>query len=78
MRRTIKRTLIVTSTETWTISFECRVPGESWKTEEAPALIIDDMTTIGDDLPPQQYAQREAEDVQSVDVAHSTDEERQD
>jgi hypothetical protein len=78
MRRTIRRTLIVTSTETWTISIENSQLLESLPAEEKPASITDVIVALDDDLPLQPYADREAEDTPAVDTAHSTNEERPD
>ena len=69
MRRTIKRTLIVTSTETWTISFESSQPIEIVQTEETPPAIANALAN--DDRPSQHGADRDAADVLSANEAHS-------
>lgn len=78
MRRTIRRTLVVTSTETWTISIESSQSLESLPAEGKPASVTDVIVALDDDPPFQPYADREAEDTPAVDIAHSTNEEKQD
>ena len=78
MRRTIKHTLIITSTETWTISFESRQPIETVQTEETLPPIAHTIDMAGGDRPFRPATEREDEEVQSVDEAHSTNEERSD
>jgi len=78
MRRIVKRTVTVTSIETWTISFENHLPIEPLQAEETPTLVTDAIEAIGDDRSPQQHVEREAEDGKSFDVTRSTAEEKQD
>lgn len=78
MRRIMKRTLTVTSTETWTISIECQQPIESRQTEEPPASSTQAITTRDDDVPPQLHTEGEAEDVKSTGIALSAIEKRRD
>ena len=77
MRRIVKRTVTVTSIETWTISIESQMPIEPLRAEETPA-ILDGIATGGDDLPTKQPIECEAEDVKSTGVVHPTIEAKQD
>jgi hypothetical protein len=78
MRRIIKHTLTVTSTETWTISFESSQSLEALPTEEKPASVTDVIVAKGADLLLQQHADQEAEDVKLAGVTQSTIEKKRD
>ena len=78
MRHILKHTLIVTSTETWTISFESSQSLEALPSEEKPGSVIDVIGAEGTDLLLQQHTDHEAEDVKSAGVTQSTIEQKRD
>ena len=78
MRHTITRTLTVTSTETWTISFESSQSLEALPSEEKPGSVIDVIVAEGTDLLLQQHSDHEAEDVKSAGFTQSTIEQKRD
>ena len=78
MRHTITRTLTVTSTETWTISFESSQSLEALPSEEKPGSVVDVIAAEGTDLLLQQHTDHEAEDVKSAGVTQSTIEQKRD
>jgi len=78
MRRILKHTLTVTSTETWTISFESSQSLEVLRSEEKPGSTTDVIAAEGTDLLLQQHTDHEAEDVKSAGVTQSTIEQKRD
>ena len=78
MRRILKHTLTVTSTETWTISFESSQSLEALPSEEKPGSVIDVIVAEGTDLLLQQHTDHEAEDVKSAGFTQSTIEQKRD
>ena len=78
MRRILKHTLTVTSTETWTISFESSQSLEALPAEEKPGSTTDVIAAEGTDLLLQQHTDHEAEDVKSAGVTQSTIEQKRD
>jgi len=78
MRRIIKHTLTVTSTETWTISFESSQSLEALPAEEGPRAVTAGIVVEDADRLLQQHADQEAEDVKLAGVTQSAIEKKRD